>query len=468
MSVLVPPVASAPRVPFRELIPLALVFLASRAAYALTGARFDASELDRFWHFAPLHLLRTRLFETVFYLHFQPPLYNLYLGATVKLFGTHATTAFAVASGAVGFACYVVLYGLMRTLGAARAVAFAFSSAYIVFPAALLFESYLFYTSFVAALLVFSAAALHRAVTMGTALRWGAFFALLSVVILVRALFHPACLVLVALALGWALPQQRRAIGRGVAIPLLLVFAVCVKNAVVFGFFGTSSWTGFALARMTVRNLPDATRRQWIAEGALSPLSSVRPPGSLDEYAKFVPLPPKTGIAVLDEPRKPKGDLNLHHLAYVGISKALGRDALVVMRRAPGVYISAAGRACRRFLEPSSGWHPLERNLRHIRRYDAVHRALFHFPGFGRSGIYLLLLPFALIWGARAAARRAVDRAAALTLGFMVATIAYVTLTGCLLEPQENMRFRFMIEAFLWVVVALGVTSGLTFVKRTA
>jgi hypothetical protein len=55
-------------------------FGASRAAAYAAGVRFDSSPLAFCWQLVDPDLLRTRLLESLFYLHGQPPLFNLYLG----------------------------------------------------------------------------------------------------------------------------------------------------------------------------------------------------------------------------------------------------------------------------------------------------------------------------------------------------------------------------------------------------
>ena len=56
------------------------IFAISRAAYYAAGVRFDITPLDKFFQIADPLLLRTRLFETLLYLHTQPPGFNLMIG----------------------------------------------------------------------------------------------------------------------------------------------------------------------------------------------------------------------------------------------------------------------------------------------------------------------------------------------------------------------------------------------------
>ncbi len=61
-----------------------LAFIISRVLYYCLGVRFDTIPLFYAWQFLDVNLLQNRLIESVFYLHSQPPLFNLFLGASSK------------------------------------------------------------------------------------------------------------------------------------------------------------------------------------------------------------------------------------------------------------------------------------------------------------------------------------------------------------------------------------------------
>lgn len=440
--------------------PWALAVLAAyaltRVAYYATGARFDDSSLPRMWHFVAVDLLHSRLLESIFYLHFQPPLYNLYLGSVLQLFGTSATAAFAVSYLLLG-ACYALaLFWFMRALGLGRGLAFALLLFLIASPPALLLESYLLYSYPVVVWLVCAAAVLYAAVRTGRRRFYTLFFALLALIVLTRALFHPLWMLLIVLALTATRVRDARRIWTAAAVPLLLVGAVCVKNGVVFGVPGTSSWTGIALARMTVRSLPSDVRKQLVREGKLSPLADVRVPSALQHYRGRMAMPAPTRVPVLDRRVKPNGAINLHHLAYVEISRRLGEDALYVIRNQPQVYARSIKRAARLFVSPTTEWHGFAVNAPRIAQFSHIYNRIVHFRGpMGRAGLFPLLLPLSCAYALYMAVRglrRGDPRAA--VFAFMALSIAYVTVAGCLLEPRENMRFRQLTEPFMWIAAA--------------
>jgi hypothetical protein len=441
----------------RALVLVGAIFVASRAAAIFAGVRFDAADLASFWHFAPQHLLETRLTETVAHLHFQPPLFNLYLGCVLQTFGSWSGVAFGASFFLLGLVTALGLYVLMRRVGVGARVALVATSLFALSPSALLFENYLFYELPVAALLVFSALAFHAALEHGNARAWATFFSLVAALVLTRALFHPIVLVFAALGPAAALARHRRALLVGFALPAALVFGVCLKNWVLFDSFGTSSWLGMGLARMTLRNIDAETKAAWVREGAVSELALVHPPSPLSAYAAVTRLPETTGIPVLDEPEKPGGDLNLHHLAYARISQTLLADDWVALQREPGVFALVAGAAFRRFFRPASTWHPLAKNRRPIAHYDRVYNALFHFGE--RGGPMLVLFWSALAFGLVRMLRGGDSRERRAVPAFFVAVMGFVLLGGTLLEPLENMRFRWATEPYAWTLVGLFVGS---------
>ena len=52
---------------------LAMAFAVSRLGYYLLGVRFDARPVLHYYQFLDPELLKHRLFESLFYLHVQPP-----------------------------------------------------------------------------------------------------------------------------------------------------------------------------------------------------------------------------------------------------------------------------------------------------------------------------------------------------------------------------------------------------------
>ncbi len=66
-----------------------LAFVLSSIWYSARGIRFDISTLPYFDQLLDPILLRTRLWQSLYYLHGQPPLFNLLAGVALKLEPTY-------------------------------------------------------------------------------------------------------------------------------------------------------------------------------------------------------------------------------------------------------------------------------------------------------------------------------------------------------------------------------------------
>src|SRR6266571_3865653 len=139
------------------LLALGVAFVVSRIGIYWAGVRFDASPLPEFYQYIDPLLLKHRLLESLFYLHSQPPLYNLGLGVLLKLFPGHFSAAAHAVYLVLGLVLGLASYSLLVRLGLPDWGAAALAVLVAVSPATLLYENWLFYEYPVAALLVLSA-----------------------------------------------------------------------------------------------------------------------------------------------------------------------------------------------------------------------------------------------------------------------------------------------------------------------
>src|SRR5439155_1232088 len=79
---------------FGALALVAAAFVVSRAIIAALGVRFDISLVPWLWQLLDLQLLQHRLAESLWHLHSQPPLFNLAVGAELKVVPNHVAGTF--------------------------------------------------------------------------------------------------------------------------------------------------------------------------------------------------------------------------------------------------------------------------------------------------------------------------------------------------------------------------------------
>jgi hypothetical protein len=292
-------------------VTLLAVFASTRIVFALTGGRFDDTLLRSGWQYLDPHLLRHDLFRSLWYLHSQPPLFNLLLGGVVHLPTATSGTLQALFL-LTGAALVVGLYLLMLELGTPRAVAWIGALLFSIFPATLAYENYALYTYAVATMLCWSALAAAR-YARTRRVGWGvATVALLSAVALTRASYH---LVWIVVAVGLLLfairPPDRRAVV-AMMLPVLVVAGWYVKNFAVFGTFSSSSWVGMNMAHTVFSEVPRADLERLVAEGKLSRDVLIGPFKPLSAYGV---APGHTGVPALDELRTSTGLVNLNNRA---------------------------------------------------------------------------------------------------------------------------------------------------------
>src|SRR5687768_18045276 len=163
-------------------------FAASRVVAASMGVAPNRAEPELLWQLLPLDLLQTRLLESLWYLHSQPPLFNAFVGVVLKLPGDYVTT-WRAAWVLVGLAFPIVIFACLRRAGAVRILAHAATFAICLNPTLLLYENFLLYTYPEALSVLIAFYALFSAPQNGRA--WAQFGVVGSTLALFRATFHP-------------------------------------------------------------------------------------------------------------------------------------------------------------------------------------------------------------------------------------------------------------------------------------
>ncbi len=165
---------------------LLAAFALSRVVYWALGVRFDDAPLGTFTQYLDPALLRHHLFGSLWQLHSQPPLFNLYLGIVLKLAYGARTTVFALTFLALGAVLVVALFRLMLRLGVDRRVAFALAFAFAAAPGTVLFENWLYVDYAVATGLVVAALLIYRFCAGGSVWALTLAFAMLAAIVLSR------------------------------------------------------------------------------------------------------------------------------------------------------------------------------------------------------------------------------------------------------------------------------------------
>lgn len=466
------------------LIALIAAFIASRLLFHRAGVRFDMTPLGWYWQYIDPALLRSRLLESIYYLHSQPPLFNLFLGIVLKTFPGREALVFSLAYKGMGLCIVLSIFLLMRRLGIRAFLACGLGIAFLASPASILYENWLFYTYPLAAMMCLSAVVLNRFLNSGRSRYAALFFALVAVMVLTRSLFHLLWFLAIMCGLLLARRNWWRQIILAGLVPLAAICCLYAKNLTVFGSFSSSTWLGFSISKMTTFRLSEDVRRDLVAEGVISEFSLIEPFSTVDAYAGVVSPPEETGIPVLDQKIKSvphrKPNVNFNNLIFVEISDRYRKDAFAVMRNRPRVYLRSVAIAWGLYFLPASDYRAFTANAERIRPLDTFYNRFLYGQTMAwsprgeisdyRGGHFLRRLSdigFLLIAGFvvfiavgwRFIRRSATDHRASairLTFLFIYLSVIYVTLVGNCVEIGENNRFRLIIDPFILVGVGLG------------
>lgn len=435
----------------------------SRLALYLAGVRFGVSY--RWQHLHDLDLLKERLWETLFYTHAFTPLLDLVVGVVLKISEQHSVAIYQGLYLALGFAFVNAMAYLLSALRFGRRAAFAAVAVFCGTPPFVYLESFLHYEFPTAALLAVAGVFLHRALATG---RWPwflLFFADCVLVACVRTSFHLvwvlACVGLAALFFrrGWRVVLAT-ALG-----PVLALVALYAKNLAIFGVFGLSSWVGFNLAIVTTQRLDAAERRAWVREGNINPVSDISLYSGPRVYAAAakIDLGRKWGVPVLDRLDR-AGDIpNYNHWSYLEVSKLRVKDNRYYLSRYPWRYLRTVKDGYVDYFRPTTRWHPQDEtasphleNRAVIGRFERAYNRFVHSRVLPPFGLYVPLLAF-LFYGTAVALgtvwrRRFEGCLEEQLILFMAFCSFYVPLLSCLVTIGELERYRFMVEAFMWIV----------------
>lgn len=474
----------------RDLWIVLLLFTVSRVLYAWLGVEFDVSTLPGYMQFIDMKLLETRLLESLWYYHANPPLLNLVTGIGLKLFGVHAPLFLAVVFHTLGLTMALAVYMLTMRLSAARPAAIVVTGLLVFSPAFVLHENWLMYTFPATTLLTVSAWLLFRFVESGRT-RWAvAFLGTLATLLLTRSLFHLAWMILIVILLTVCLWSRRRQVLLAAVVPVLVVVFWYGKNYYLFGTFSTSTWMGIGLSNIATLVATKDELQPLVEQGKLTQYALISRYTEKDRLFNPQQRPP-TGIPVLDQVKKSSGAYNFNNQQLIDIDRYYKHDAFTVMRTYPFSYVIGLSISNRLFFSPSTLSPYFSRgNLEAVQPMELLYVPLLHGTGlkpliivqphFGfESRWYLVInpsVPLIVTWilvlgyGYLQARKGVLSRdpeklPRAIAIGFILVSVSYIYVIGTALELAENYRYRFMTEPLMFVLTATALTSLVRVIK---
>jgi hypothetical protein len=469
---------------------LAIFFALSRVVYIALGVRFDATPLGYFQQYPDPFLLRADLLRTSYYFHMTPPLYNVFLGVVLKVFGGNYVAALHTVYLLAGLFLAVSVYLLMRSLGAGQIPSLLLTAILVASPATVLYENWLYPDYLMAALLPFEAWLLGRAFARRSLPTLAAFFFIAGLIVLARSYYHLGWLILCAALVLLLARSWRRAVLVAAAVPILLGVALYAKNDVVFGFFSGTSASGINAYTLTTLQLTDSERQQLHAEGKIS-LLTIDPDAWFAEHPQL--LVRHTGVPTLDEQVKSTGSPNWGNAGYIEVWNQYSKDAAATVRAHPSVLLRAARMGLLILFVPSDQYDFSPDNHAHVGTlghwadtilYGQPH-SIFRgnqdptayrgaqltdrLPEVGWFIVAAYLLAFAYGVGRfLVSLREGQPPGLAPVLAFTLFTIGYILVIDVPFGIADNNRYRFMADPLVVALLAVAVTGGLNALRRLA
>lgn len=463
----------------------ALGWLLAYAALCLTGQRFDTSYLNYGWQLMPWDILSHDPLRSVWYLHVQPPVWNLILGGAARVSPLTDAVTLQIVMAFFGFVGAWLAAVLARRLGVGRnwsvvvalvvtlnpeVVKGAFEPTYELAVGAMLL-----------AVLVAVADLRHRN-NVGRSLVVVSLAVTLTV--MTRSLYHPAwALAIIAFAL-WRMRSRvdRRIVIVALAIPVVAVGAWMGKNEVLYSRATMSSWFGMNLQRAVIPVLPKDQLDAMYNEGEISDIAMIGPFGNYGLYEPVVdPCEPTHSFRGNSEPMRTTDPWspNFNYECFLPVFDQAGSDAWQVIREHPDSWLRGRLWSLRTTVAvavtPSESRSVLMRTLDSaysVARLDysgVLSTAGWGTPIYGqleaRTDFALLLIPLygwvmiaGVLAGWRFVRRRGPTNEAShmfddvLIVGAF--TVVFTVVVGAVFELGEQARFRTMTDPIAFVMVA--------------
>jgi hypothetical protein len=450
-----------------QLVGLSVAFIVSRIVFAAVGVRIDMSALTgpyEFWQFLPIPLLKHHLLQSIWYLHSQPPIFNLLTGLLLKLPQGAQQPVAQLAFAALGLVLVIAVFLILIELGVPSWPAAIIAALVMLDPAIVLYENWFFYAYPTAVTMTVGTLCCIRFLrTMRLA--WGlGFFWCVTIVVLMNSSFQIEWLLVPVAVIFLAFRPRWRTI-LVASLPCLLVVGLYTKNEIQFGTFSTSSWIGMNLAPSTTFAAPRPLIKKLIAEGTLTPLAAVTQFGPVSDYVPKYVRVPHTGTPALDDRRSSGGRVpNFNNLAYVQVSALYLHNDLAFIKAEPMRYAIIVSRAVRMSFVPADQFYFLEgpgsdrskittwANLYDhavlwqpsVDTFAGTATELGYPPGFTDVAWGTILVYLVTAFGVPIACwRRRRDRPYVVTMGFLWFSTLWLFVVTNLVELGENNRLRF-------------------------
>ncbi len=441
-------------------------FILSRIIYYVCfDVRFDASPLIWFWQYIDPQLLQNNLLQSLWYMHSQPPLFNLFLGLVLKIFPVHFVAAFHWIYLMMGLVFSVMLYVIMVQMRVVPWISVLLTSLFIVSPIVISYEHWLFYEYPTTLILLFGVYFLNRFLLFGRQKDCFSFFISLAIIIYLRGLFSIYWFLLIGGILIVCNPPHRLKIFKAFLIPFLLVLCLYGKNLIIFKSFSINeAGIGQSLLLSITKVMPESMLEPLVKEHKLSSLYREKIFSSDWQYGLDI----KTGVLLLDQKQKSTGYVNMHHMMFLRIGKQGIKDSSYIFQQYPLIiFHQRLSEFSRRYFLSTDNVFPFylkneEKKSQWI-EWNYFWRTFFLGESSNGQCLYLVVgLPIIFVYGLilsfRLLCNKQINPLISQSALFMIVTISFLLVSTLFINREQN-RYRFLVDPLYLILFGLMINE---------
>jgi hypothetical protein len=319
------------------------------------GMFFVMTPLNYFWQVLDPQWLSQDLAQSILYLHSQPPMLNFLIGVGLHQQAVSLDKFFHILFQVLSVGILLLLYGNFRLLKVPWGLSLTLSLIWMIYPAFIYYQHFLFYPLVVQFLLLLAVFTLGLGMP-DSGFSLSLFFLAIALLFFTRSTFNLLFVSLVFLLFLLTRLKDWKRLVLLAAPGLILITAFTLKNVVFFNTLSTSSWLGMNLANVAITGVTLEERQRLVDEGKVSQLVLTGPFEDIAAYPEDIWKPASLdcqGPDALCQPKKNNQEPNMNYIGYIPVSNTLLRDDIAMFLNFPGSVLKQVGLGWRIYFSPA-------------------------------------------------------------------------------------------------------------------
>ena len=320
----------------------------------MTGQGFSTNFLKYGWQIVPWPTLRSHPLSSVWYLHIQPPVWNLILGCLGRWSPMPIALTLQLLSVALGAILAGTIAALLTRIDIASRPAIVTALLATINPPVLRLAFDAQYELFVAVLVVVLLWAVAAPPTTTPAHRFMTISAVATTIVMTRSIYQLPWLLLLLVPIANVARKQvsARAIAMIFLVPLVTIGGWTLKNEILFGEATLTTWSGMNQLKSVSPTFTTVELERLANRGNVSEVAVI---GPFQPYANYVgavaPCTPTHDDPAVSAERSSEASIgldgrdffnpNFNDECYIPIYNIAGNDAMYLALHYPGRWVQA-------------------------------------------------------------------------------------------------------------------------------